>query len=552
MRKPTIDEGFEQLEEGAFKHRDLLDLFDELTFREKWRRVFEGLKMAPETGQYKFAKLQILRLLSPASAVIVPLLMFGIIALFASMTPAPERGYQIEILEPEAMEELEEIPPPEIEPPEPPDPIEMDFTPDPTLPPSEVASPPVEYSPQPAEFDSVAITRSPVIMRGIYGSRNPGARGQAMAQFGGRGTEGAVLRALRWLKKTQGEDGSWGSNRTSMTSLALLVFLAHGETPASEEFGYTVEKAIQFIVGAQQEDGRFRHGDGNDYTTPIAAFALSEAYGLTRVPMLRDAATKAVTVVVKGQNAVGGFNYNLRGPTDTRNDTSYFVWCVQALKAAQMAGLYVDGLEEAMRKAIPGVKANYRDQDGYGGFGYTSPGRGGLTGAGALCLQFLGVPRDPAVQGSIGWLSQVSRISWDVEQIDTAHRHNPLYYWYYSTQVMFQQGGPVWDAWNKQFSPVVVQSQTVIPREQSGYVDHLGNPHSIGFWDPPANSSGSGAANHPTFSTVLSALMLTVYYRYLPTFQQPDAVREERGLDDDDDIRINIVDIGTPQRRADA
>jgi hypothetical protein len=35
----------------------------------------------------------------------------------------------------------------------------------------------------------------------------------------------------------------------------LLAFLAHNETPASPEFGTTVEKAMKYLVGAQGKDG---------------------------------------------------------------------------------------------------------------------------------------------------------------------------------------------------------------------------------------------------------------------------------------------------------
>ena len=78
-----------------------------------------------------------------------------------------------------------------------------------------------------------------------------------------------------------------------MTGYALLTYLAHGETPASPEFGETVEKAIRFLVDSQEPSGRFRGRDGHDYTHPIATYALCEAYGLTKVPMLKEAAEKA-------------------------------------------------------------------------------------------------------------------------------------------------------------------------------------------------------------------------------------------------------------------
>lgn len=40
-------------------------------------------------------------------------------------------------------------------------------------------------SPTPAKFDSVAMVKSPVIMKGIYQSRSPGARGRAVTAYGG-------------------------------------------------------------------------------------------------------------------------------------------------------------------------------------------------------------------------------------------------------------------------------------------------------------------------------------------------------------------------------
>jgi len=91
-------------------------------------------------------------------------------------------------------------------------------------------------------------------MSGIYGNRSPGARGRAMKKFGGNGiAEGAVLRALRWLKVNQAKDGSWPKSKHAMTSLALLTYMAHGETPESEEFGKTVQEAIKYLVKMEKE-----------------------------------------------------------------------------------------------------------------------------------------------------------------------------------------------------------------------------------------------------------------------------------------------------------
>ena len=40
--------------------------------------------------------------------------------------------------------------------------------------------------------------------------------------------------------------------------------------------------------------------------------------------------------------------------------------------------------------------------------------------------------------------------------------------------------------------------------------------------------------------TILSTLMLEVYYRYLPTFKAADIAEEVKLTEDDDDLNINI------------
>jgi hypothetical protein len=537
-------EGVEELPE-----HDLMSIFDELTFSEKWSKVFNGIKMPKETGEYKFAKLQMIRLSAPVSAVVVPILMFLLIAVLNAFAPEPDQTFQLDIMEVTPMEELEIPEEPEIEPPEP---VDVEFS-DAPVTPSEVVSPPEDYSPMPAEFDAVAQIKSPVIMKGMYGSRSPGARGSLLGRHGGgNATEGAVMRALRWLKVNQDEAGSWGKDKPAMTALVVLAYLAHGETPSSPEFGYTVEKALQYLLSAQTADGKFKGGDGHEYTTPIVAYALSEAYGLTQVPQLHDAAKKSVRRVIKGQNAVGGFNYGLKGPTDTRNDLSYIAWCVQSLKAAKMAYVEVDGLDKAMTRSVAGVKANYGARGDYGGFAYSSPGATGLTGAGILCLQFLGEGKSKEVQNALAGTA-AAVCAWDKEKIDNMHHKDPLYYWYYLTQAKFQAGGATWDSWNKQCSPMLVKNQVVISKEASGYLDHTGAPRSIGHWSEGVpGAKVHGGTQNGVFPTVLCTLMLEVYYRYLPTFKAPTEVIEEEVLDDDDDdLDIDIVQSLPAVRRRD-
>lgn len=524
-----VIEEYEEVE--RIGHHSFMEIFDELSFREKWRRVFRGLRQAPDTGEYKFAKLQIVRLSAPASAVIVPTLGVLLIAVLAAVAPPALRQMEVQILDPTEAPELDEKL--EEEPPEPPEPMEMEFTPDMTMSDVPTPGPPEDFSPQPAEFDTVAIIKSPVIMRGIYGSRNPGSRGSALARYGGGNwTEGAVLRALRWLKKNQNSDGSWNQVKPAMTGFALLTFLAHGETPASVEFGETVEKAIRFLVEAQDAGGRFTGRDGHDYTHPIATYALCEAYGLTKVPMLKGAAEKAVDVLIAGQHPNGGYNYNLNNNNPTRNDSTYMSWCCQAVKAAEMAGLENAGLTECLERSVDGWKVNLRGDAIGATIGYTGPGNSGLLGAAVLCMQLLGAGGDPLTKGGMINL-QKATYNWE-----GGGTYNQLYYWYYITQAMFHTGGEIWTAWNRKFAPVLVKNQTIIPK---GIMGPSGEMVDIGYWAPDRGVSGHTDSEGKVMNTCLCTLQLEVYYRYLPTFRQPELLEEgELAVVGGEDVEIEV------------
>ncbi len=508
-------------------YQEMMRLFDDLTFAQRMRRMVDGLGKPKGSGEYKFARLQLQRLSAPLFAVVTPILVVALLIAYGDIGEPETRAVPIEIVEIDPMEDFDEPPPPEV-----PDYMEpdIDIDLDITLPDALTTVEDRPMSPQPSAIDAVAIVRSPIIMRGIFGSRNPGARGDAIRRHGGSAAgEAAVMRALRWLVKNQQDDGSWGRNKSAMTGLALLSFLAHGETPASEEFGETVEKAIRFFVNTQQPDGLFRHRDGHNYSHPIAAYAICEAYTLTRVPMLREVAERAMGPILRGQHPTGGWDYNMR--ISNRPDTSYMGWCAQAIKAAMMAGdLEIPGLEEAAELAIRGLKKNANPS---GAFVYI-PGRTapGLTSVGVLSLQLLGAGDSSEVRRGLALMDDWT-VGWPKGQNVPGGSHQ--YYFYYATQAMFHDGGSRWQRWNRDMLPAFVNGQQVIPKESSGYVDHLGTPHAIGFWENEDNHS-----DRPVMDTTLTALQLMVYYRYLPTFRTPEIMDAEVVLDRGSDVPVDI------------
>ncbi|MEI6970882.1 MAG: prenyltransferase/squalene oxidase repeat-containing protein [bacterium] len=357
-----------------------------------------------------------------------------------------------------------------------------------------------------AEADGVgfemAFVKSPLVMKGLYASRRAGGSGGragAIRRGGGSNAgETAVLKALRWLKANQNADGSWtgAGSSTAMCGLALLCYMAHGETPNSKEFGATVEKAIRYLMYAQDiGTGRFKDcGDNYVYGHAIATYALAESYGMTQMVILKEPMEKAVRVIIDGQQGGGAWDYQYS--KGDRKDVSVSAWQVQALKAAKMAGSESKGLSEALYKAVDGIKSF---AGASGQFGYNSGAEAGsypqLNGAGMLCLEFLDRANDPAVESTLQATQNILP-AWPKEGGGT-------YGWYYTTQARYQKGGPQWDAWNKAMLPMLVKNQ-----------------NADGSW-----TSGSTHKSCPVYDTTLCCLCLEVYYRYLPTYIKPDEVK---------------------------
>ena len=388
---------------------------------------------------------------------------------------------------------------------------------------------------QPTAFDSPEPTvdfaaldvrndiQSPLVMKGLFQGRSAGGRAAALKNYGGQWgqyTESAVVKALEWLKRKQSPDGSWGPNKTAMTGLGLLTFLAHGETTSSEAYGQTVEKAIRYLISQQDADGRLCKTDDQPgpYAHGIATYAVSEAYGLTRIPALKPVMEKAVQIILNGQQPKGGWNYNYS--KGARRDTSVAGWQIQALKSAYIAGAENPGLKDALEKAVEDLKSVQDAETGRFYYTDTSSHKSdGITGIAVLCMQLLGHSMDrEARQG----LQALTGTSCDWDKPDSW----PLYCWYYITQAKFHQGGQTWSGWNAKFARLYVKNQ-----------------NEDGSWTSPGanseNESGKEVNLGPVYSTTLSALTLQVYYRFLPTYK-PIAV-EPVSQTDTNDVVVEIL-----------
>lgn len=333
---------------------------------------------------------------------------------------------------------------------------------------------------------------TPLRLSGLYGGRSSEGRKRMLASGGGSMiTESAVLRALRWLKAHQNDDGSWSASQpVAMCGLALLTYLSHGETPESAEFGLTVQKAMKYLA-----DKAITGNQMGDYAHGIGAYALAESYGMTKIPLVKAAAERAIQIIIDRQCAHGGWYYGLA--KGEKWDLSVAGWQIQALKAAYIGGLENPGLLEAIEKTIKFLK---KETYASGRFGYQSPGAGspGMTGAGTLCLQLLGEGKSAEAQAGAKWISENVTVDWK------GNTGFASYGWYYQTQAMFHAGTGFWKKWNDVFSKELVRNQK-----------------SDGHWES-ADGKGRGEYDD-VLQTCFCCLMLQVYYRYLPTYKMPKA-----------------------------
>ncbi len=332
---------------------------------------------------------------------------------------------------------------------------------------------------------------------------SPKDRKKRLLEGGGdESTENAVVKGLDWLKGSQNEDGSWGSQfPVAMTGFALLAFLGHCETPDSPKYGTTVTRGLVYLVDkAIAADGRMatsadRHWS---YEHGIAAYALAEAhsiikYGQKKIPRLKEAVTLAIPIIINGQIEDGGWVYAYEG--EGPGDTSVTGWQMQALKAASLTGIEFEDLQKATRRGVDFLQSV---QGPEGGFGYRSPeDRYSLTGVGVLGQQMAGRGNRRSVRRGLDFLLKAQGV--DYQGADAN-----IYGWYYGTQACFQEGGSTWEKWNTMFKDEFVGAQHADgswPQEGS-----QGNP-----WD---SSAAGGDAQ--IYRTTLAILMLEVYYRYLP------------------------------------
>ncbi|MFY7818960.1 MAG: prenyltransferase/squalene oxidase repeat-containing protein [Akkermansiaceae bacterium] len=336
---------------------------------------------------------------------------------------------------------------------------------------------------------------------------------QRLAETGGNEQcEEAVLKSLRWMKKTQNADGSWGTgNKAAMTGLGLLAYLGHCETPTSDEFGESCLKAMTFLIQVgMQNQGKLAQnfgGHGWVYEHSIAVYALSEATTFCKqlnvnVPNLSEITQKAGQFLIDNQHKNGGWAYSYDEGPGAHTDVSVTGWHIQALKAMKHTGLDFKNLSRCSSKGLEYLKDK---QDSDGGFGYNGKGLHGgldyhtLTGVGVLCFQMWGKESSSEVRKGAKYISKNTKLKWGTPFVD-------LYGHYYEAQAMMNRGGQEWKDYNAMMRDEVLRNQNA----DGTWKSPDGKLRAVG----PQFQGGDGQSVF--YRNALCTLMLEVYYRFLP------------------------------------
>jgi hypothetical protein len=298
-------------------------------------------------------------------------------------------------------------------------------------------------------------------------------------------TIAAVEKALKYLAKQQGSDGSWGN--TAITGFVLLAFMANGHVPNQGDYGKIVASGVRHLITCCREDGYLvGPRGGNMYCHGMATLAMTQVYGMTGDEDVKKVTKKAIDLIVKTQNNEGGWRYD---PSPTGADISVTIMQVMALRGAKDAGLQVP--DKVMEDSIKYINRCYDRASG--GYRYQPYSRGAgfaRTAAGVCVLQLCGEYEAEEIKRAVEYMERVGD--------DRGH------YWYghyYAAHAMNQVGGEKWETYYKRMRDRLLAD---------------GYQRDTGEW----YDSRREAAYGPSYQTAIAVLILSVPTHYLPIYQK--------------------------------
>jgi hypothetical protein len=339
-----------------------------------------------------------------------------------------------------------------------------------------------------------------------------------------------VDRGLAWLAAQQQDDGSFPTYETgqpAITSLAVMAFLSRGHAPGVGPYGQTIDRAIDFVLAQQRDNGLLfagstsmpvnNWGEGSHaamYNHAIAGLMLGEAYGMTderRGAKLRPAIEHALEFARKSsrpqfaraENATAWRYFHPQQVDQFGTaDLSITSWHIMFYRSARNADFDVS--KEEVESAVKYVKKCFVPQTGAFVYGVSQQGDlrfgRGMTGAGLLCLLQTDNYNEQVAHAAGEWILKHPFTTYN----RGAGSHDRFHYGaYYCSQAMFLLGGDYW----KRFYPTLATT----------LLDHQ-TPE--GHWQLETKGGQTDGRFGVSYTTALAILSLTPPYQLLPIYQR--------------------------------
>lgn len=339
--------------------------------------------------------------------------------------------------------------------------------------------------------------------------------------------DGAVDRALAWLAAQQQPDGSFptmDNGQPGVTSLCVLAFMAHGHNPGDGEYGERLERATQFIMSCQKENGlvalngpdgprisrnlEYWIGVTTAYNHAIGSLTLSEIYGMggaQRTERLQGAIDRSLATTLEMQrwpkddpNDKGGWRY-VQNFDEKDSDLSITGWNLMFLRSARNAGFDVP--KTAIDDAVGYVRRTFDRNESvfiYSTEAGDSRSRA-MAGAGILALAHAGLHDSLEAKKSGEWLLRHPFNEYNGNNGIALDRYH--YSLFNSCQAMYQLGSPYWE----KFYPPTVKALLAAQADN-------------GSWDAESFHRDRQFGN--SYTTALVVLSLGAANQFLPVFQR--------------------------------
>ncbi len=301
----------------------------------------------------------------------------------------------------------------------------------------------------------------------------------------------SVRRGLDLLLTRQKADGTFSTEQqgkwAGICALGGMALLSRGVRPGLGTAGEALARTRDYVLGCVQSNG-FVSSDqtshGPMYGHGFGTLFLAEVYGQDHHRDLREKLLLAVRLIIRSQNASGGWRYN---PSPSDADLSVTACQMMALRAARNAGLEVP--KKTIDAAVGYIR---RSQNPDGGFMYQVTGgssRFPLTAAAVVALYSAGIYEGEEIQLAIEYIRKHAS-----ENMKPGRDKFFFYAHYYSSQVFWHIGGNAWTQWYSGLKKALLPAQNA----QGGWFDF----------------------NSTEYATAMACLILNMPRTLLPIFQR--------------------------------